>query len=409
MKPNERRGMSRRGFIISGSAVFTVLAAGSGGMGYLLNRLNRLGNRPDEIGFSEAELSGSTILRQHPGLINAIPWLPLGSFPTPVEELGNSMDMKEGILWVKRDDLTSSLYGGNKVRKLEHLLADARLRKRKTIITIGGLGSNHALATSIHAKALGFDVHLCLFNQPVTHYVQRNLMGFLAAGATIHHSHTMKDAYLLARKLFKRMEKQGRAPYFILSGGTCGLSNVGYVNAAMELSGQVNKGLLPLPDKVFVAAGTCGTISGMIAGLKISGLTTKVIGVRVVDSFPAYPYIIRYYAQKVVDHLRKHEPSIPKIQIRKDDFELLTGYLGDGYGAVTTKGKKAVESSAAALNLETTYTGKTMAACLDYCRQSGENEKILFWNTYNSVDFPKSTSFEGLPDEILRQLSPLSL
>jgi len=271
------------------------------------------------------------------------------------------------------------------------------------------LGSNHALATSIHAKALGFDVHLCLFDQPVTHYVRRNLMGFLAAGSNIHHTLTLKDAYLLARKLFKRLEKQDRTPYFILSGGTCGLSNVGYVNAAMELAGQVNKGLLPLPETVFVAAGTCGTISGMIAGLKIAGLPTKVIGVRVVDSFPAYPYIIRYYAQKVVDHLRKHEPSIPKIQIRKDDFELLTGYLGDGYGAVTEKGKKAVERSAAALNLETTYTGKTMAACLDYCKKSDKNKKILFWNTYNSSDFPQAASSEDLPIEISRQLSPLSL
>ena len=406
MEKKEYNKMSRRGFIITGSAVLALLAAGSGGVGYLLNKLNRLGVKPDKIKVKPDMLSGSTLFRRYPVLIESIPWTPIRHSPTPVIEWEMAPVMEVKNIWVKCDNLTSPAYGGNKVRKLEHLLADAMLRERKSIITIGGLGSNHALATAIHGKTFGFDIHLCLFDQPVTSFVRRNLRGFLAAGARIHHSHSMKDAYLNARRLFKSQEKEGRAPYFILSGGTCGLSNVGYVNAAMELAEQIQEGLLPVPDKIFVAAGTCGTISGLIAGLKIAGLPTKVMGIRVVDSFPAYKYFIRYYAQKVADHLHKHDFSVPRINIRRNDFELLTGYLGEGYGVVTPEGEKAVEMASPEMNLETTYTGKTLAACLDYCTTTGKNEKILFWNTYNSAIFPEVNSTKGLPEKILHQLTP---
>ena len=398
--------MNRRVFVFTGGAALGLLAAGSCGAGYMLHKLNRMGSRRFDFDTTRDRLSQSSLFKRYPGLARHIPWVSLGNnIPTPVEELGSFLGMQKGRLWVKRDDLTSPLYGGNKVRKLEHLLADARLRDRKSLITIGGLGSNHCLATSVHGKNQGFEVHLCLFDQPVSFYVRRNIAGFLAAGARIHYCKTMKDAYRYSRSLFKNLQRKGRSPYFILSGGTCGLSNVGHVNAAMELSGQVEKGLLPVPDKLFVAAGTCGTISGLIAGLKIAGLSTRVVGVRVVDSFPAYPYIIRYYARKVADYLQKFDRTLPKVKIQKNDFELLTNYLGDGYGAITEEGKNAVDRVSTQISLETTYTGKTMAACLDYCETGTREEKILFWNSYNSATFDQSPSLEGLPEEIIQKLS----
>lgn len=397
--------MRRRVFITIGGAVLGLLAAGSGGIGYMLHKLNRIGRRRYEFDTSPERLSQSSLFNQYPELARHIPWVSLGNIPTPVEELGPLLGMPEGRLWVKRDDLTSPLYGGNKVRKLEHLLADAKLRKRKSLITIGGLGSNHCLATAVHGKNQGFEVHLCLFVQPISKYVRRNLAGFLAADARIHYCKTLKDAYSYSRSLFRKLKKEGRSPYFILSGGTCGLSNVGHVNAAFELQEQVKKGLMPVPGKLFVAAGTCGTIAGLIAGLKISGMPTRVVGVRVVDSFPAYPYIIRYYAQKAADYLRKFDRSLPGVNIQKDDFTLLTNYLGGGYGVVTGEGKNAVESVSSGISLETTYTGKTMAACLEYCESAERKEKILFWNSYNSASFEQSPSLEGLPVEIMQRLS----
>jgi D-cysteine desulfhydrase len=397
--------ISRRIFLATGGTLLGVLVAGSGGARYLLHKLNRIGSRSNDFGSTEETLSRNALFRAYPPLARHVPWISLGDFPTPVEQLGSSLGLPEGKLWVKRDDLTSRVYGGNKVRKLEHLLEDARLRGRKSLITIGGLGSNHSLATAVHGGMYGFNVHLCLSDQPVTKYVRRNLAGFLAAGAKIHYCTNTSEAYRYSRRLFRELKGKGEAPYFILSGGTCGLSNVGHVNAAFEIAEQVKTGLLPEPDTLFVAAGTCGTISGLIAGLKIAGLSTRVVGVRVVDSFPAYPYIIRYYAQKVADYLRKYDRSIPNVRIEKADFDLLTNYLGGGYGAVTVEGKAAVELAASHISLETTYTGKTLAACLDYCRSSASEEKILFWNSYNSAEIEQSPTFDGLPGEIQEKLS----
>lgn len=382
-----------------------LMAAGAGGIGYFLHKLNRVGSRSNDFSVTGELLSHSALFRAFPGLAEHIPWVRLGDIPTPVEEIGSFLGLPENKLWVKRDDLTSQVYGGNKVRKLEHLLEDARLRERKSLITIGGLGSNHSLATAVHGGRMGFSIHLCLSDQPITRYVRRNLAGFLAAGATVHYCPTTKDAYKYSRKLFTDLKKNGEAPYFILSGGTNGLSNVGHVNAAMEIASQVRDGLMPVPDKLFVAAGTCGTISGLVAGLRIAGLPTRVVGVKVVDSFPAYPYIIRYYAQKVAEYLHRVDRSIPKVKIGKRDFDLLPNYLGGGYGVVTVEGMEAVERASSRISLETTYTGKTLAACLDYCKRSDPEEKILFWNSYNSAEFEQAPSYDGLPDEILEKLS----
>ena len=139
--------------------------------------------------------------------------------------------------------------------------------------------------------------------------------------------------------------------------------------------------------------------------MKIAGLSTRVIGVRVVDSLPAYPYIIKYYAQKVADYLHKYDRSIPRVKIEKTDFDLLTNYLGGGYGVVTDEGMEAVERAASRISLETIYTGKTLAACLDYCRKKASEEKILFWNSYNSAAFEQSSTYDGLPFEILEKLA----
>jgi len=405
MSDSNKRNMSRRIFLAAGGTVFGILATGSVGAGYMLHKLNRIGSRSNDFRSAEEALSRSALFRAYPPLARHIPWTSLGELPTPVEELGSALGLQKGMLWVKRDDLTSPLYGGNKVRKLEYLLEDARLRDRKSLITIGGLGSNHSLATAVHGGKYGFNVHLCLSDQPVTKYVRRNLAGFLAAGAKIHYCTNISEAYKYSRRLFKELKGKGEAPYFILSGGTCGLSNVGHVNAALEIAEQVKAGLLPEPDTLFVAAGTCGTISGLIAGLKIAGLSTRVVGVRVVDAFPAYPYIIRYYAQKVADYPRRYDRNVPKVRIEKADFDLLTNYLGEGYGAVTTEGRAAVERAASRISLETTYTGKTLAACLDYCQRSASEEKILFWNSYNSAEIEQSPTFDGLPGEILEKLS----
>lgn len=399
--------MKQRAFMTKGRRILAILAMGSSaGACYLQHNLNRLGKHNDNLE-SEPEklLIQSALFKAYPLLARHIPWVSISQLPSPVEELGSVLGLSKDMLWVKRDDLISPFYGGNKVRKLEHLLDDARKGGHKSLITIGVLGSNHCLSTAIHGRKNGFKVHLCLTDQQITGFVRQTLAGFLAAGAKVYHCTDNRNAYNTMRNLFRELKKKGENPYLIFSGGTSGLSDFGHVNAAFEIAKQVKTGEIPEPDKLFVAVGTCGTIAGLIAGLKIAGLSTRVMGVRVVNSFPAYPFIIRYFAQKAANSLRKYDPSIPRVKIRKTDFDLLTGYLGAGYGAVTPEAAEAVKLAADQISLETTYTGKTLAACLDYCRRAGNNEKVLFWNTYNSAAFEQSNDFSKLPEEIQKKLS----
>ncbi len=112
---------------------------------------------------------------EFPELKERIPWVRLGEFPTPVQELRN---LGHKNFWIKRDDLTSSLYGGNKVRKLEFALAEGLDKKKKKVLTFGGIGTNHGLATAIFCQKLGLDCSLLLFKQPVTRNVKQNILLF---------------------------------------------------------------------------------------------------------------------------------------------------------------------------------------------------------------------------------------
>ena len=130
-----------------GRRILGILAMGSSaGVCYLLHKLNRIGKRSYELQDDTKKLlSHNALFMAHPTLARHIPWTSISNLPSPVEELGSFLGFPEGMLWVKRDDLISPLYGGNKVRKLEHLLEDARAGGHKSLITIGGLNSNHCL------------------------------------------------------------------------------------------------------------------------------------------------------------------------------------------------------------------------------------------------------------------------
>lgn len=400
--------MTRRAFVglgIGAGAALTGAAAGGGALGYFLHRVNRVGSFPPE---EMARLRGegsSPLFRRHPLLARSVPWRPLGSYPTPVE----SLPLPEGAggvnLLVKRDDLTSALYGGNKVRKLEHFLAEAELLGRDTLVTLGGLGSNHCLATVLHGRASGFAAELSLFDQPVTPAVRANVKGFLHAGARLHYAGGQAAAMLATRRIMDGIRRRGGRPYFINVGGTSRLGTVGYVAAALELAEQVRAGELPEPDRVFVALGTCGTAAGLVAGLRIAGLRTRVSAVRVTGLFPANRLMVRYFARDVARWLHAADPTILPVRIGVGDFDVVPDYRGPGYGVATDEAEAAVRWAAPRLGLETTYTGKALAACLDYCVNGARpGETVLFWHTYSAASPPQAPSLEGLPPELAEVL-----
>ncbi len=334
------------------------------------------------------ELRGDSVSLLHrafPGLIDRIPWRPLGTYPTPLQELpAPSPDVR---LFVKRDDLASAAYGGNKVRKLEHLLAAAAALDRTTLITMGGTGSNHALATAVHGRALGFDVELALYDQPISEHVERSLRAFPAAGATVHFGGGLAGAFMKARKRFIALRDEGGKPYFIMVGGTSRLGCIGHVTAGLELAVQVANGEMPEPDVLFVPLGTCGTAAGLVAGLALAGMGTQVAAVRVAERFAANGFAVRMLAQDVIDYLHRLDPKVPRVRIGFDRFDIVPGYLGPGYGHATEQAEAAVAWAAPYLSLETTYSGKALAAALDMARWSGTPQTYLLWDTYSSAPF----------------------
>ena len=332
------------------------------------------------------------LFEEYPALHDTLPHISLIQ-KTPVQQLQSIAEALNctSELWIKRDDQSTEIYGGNKPRKLEFLLADVLKQQKSHVITMGGLGSNHCLATSIFAKQLGLKSILILFNQPLTPDVQKKLLMFQSLGADLFGPYGTISS-LFQYLILKRGKEQ---TYFLPAGGSSPLGVVGFVNAAFELKAQIENGELPKPDHVFVTCGTLGTMAGLLLGFKLAQLNINVVGVRVVQKIVSiyngtfsFANAIRNLAKKTLNLLRSNDKSIPQLKFKEKPM-VLHDYYGGAYGKVTPEGVKAVELMKTYENipLDTTYTGKTFAGLLDFIKQKElSNKVVLFWNTYNSRD-----------------------
>jgi D-cysteine desulfhydrase len=344
--------------------------------------------------------------RRFPVLAGRLPRRALASLPTPVHRLA-ALGRDAGLadLWIKRDDQTGELYGGNKVRKLEWLLADALARGHRTVLTTGALGSNHALATTIYARASGLRVLLVLIPQPITPHVRRTLLLDHAYGAVIHAVPSIGAARRRVLGLLARGMVTGDRPYLVPTGGSSTIGTLGYVNAGLELGEQVAAGEVPEPAAVVVPLGSGGTVAGLVAGLKLAGLATRVIAVRVTDLLPPSPRFLARLATRALAVLARLGAELPPIGITPDEVVVRSDWLGGGYGAVTPEGIDAQRRFAATegLTVETTYGAKALAGALVLGHEwPWRDRPLLFWHTYSSAD--PETGIARLPD--WRELPP---
>jgi D-cysteine desulfhydrase len=395
------RRLTRRSFLGIGASVLGVAVAGGVSVGYAFRRINEIGGYAPERLAALRGGASSMLFDRYPALADVVPWRPLTTLPTPVSELPQLDGARDIRLFVKREDLSAPLYGGNKVRKLEHFLAEAALLGRSTILTVGATGTNHGLATALHGGALGFDVRIALYDQPLTSHVRRNIHGLAGTGARLQYSGSVAGALLDARRVLDN----DPTAYFIMAGGSSRLGTIGYVNAGLELAAQVRAGTLPEPDRLFVAAGTCGTAAGLIVGCRLAGLRTRVTAVRVAEPLVTRALTIRAMARDVAAFLHAADATVPEVRIGFGDFDVVTDQLGDGYGHPTSAAAAALEWAAPRLMLETTYTAKALAGCLDYCRgRARPGETVLFWNTINSAPVRAAERLDALPAEVRRMV-----
>ena len=323
-----------------------------------------------------------------PALEPQVPWTPLVEAPTPVQPLEALSTHLGSEVWIKRDDQTSPIYGGNKPRKLEFLMGEALSRGYKTLVTGGGIGTNHGLATAIFGRKLGFHVVLGLFGQPVTAHVRKSLLLFHAYGAEM----VYMDSLLRALWRYHVAERiRRRDAYFIDPGGSSPVGVLGFVDAGIELAMQVERKEMPLPKVIYLAVGSCGTMAGLVLGLRLAGLRTRVLGVQVAPRIFANSRTVLRLARKALKRLRRYDRDVPRVELTPRDVPIDADYYGRGYGHPTDTARRALAlmTRSEGIGLDLTYTAKTLGGLLHRVRSGGEKGPVLFWNTFNSVDLSR--------------------
>ncbi|HUF11638.1 MAG TPA: pyridoxal-phosphate dependent enzyme [Longimicrobiales bacterium] len=324
------------------------------------------------------------LLERFPRLAATVPRMPLARLPTPVERL----PIEGTDAFIKRDDLTGGLYGGNKVRKLEFLLPAARAAAAERIITVGAIGSHHALATTLYGVREGFRVTVVLMPQTPTEHVRRVLAAMTAYGAEVRlvGSAAAVPAGVIAARLAHRRERVHVVP----AGGSNAVGTLGYVNAALELAAQCDEGLCPVPAEVHVAAGTLGTAVGLALGFSIAGLPTRVIAQRITSRAITNRRRVRRLvrgAHALIASAAGGARHLPDPDAALQTLRIDHHQIGRGYGFETGAGGAALDwfDTRVGLELDATYTAKAAAGFLAAIEAKAAGP-LLYWHSLSSVE-----------------------
>ncbi len=315
--------------------------------------------------------------------LDDFPRTTLAHLPTPLEPLPRlSAALGGNEIWVKRDDCTGLATGGNKARKLEFLLGAALEDGVDTVITIGGVQSNHARQTAAAAARLGLRCQLVLPRvvprSGPTYENSGNVLLDRLLGAELHVVENEAEVAECLRKLLAEAEAEGRRAVVHPPGGSTEIGALGYVNAALELGEQIQGGA-PAFERCYVAVGTSGTLAGLAVGAPLASWSVELVGVCVAGDETKH----RADTDALLPPLRAlldqaHESS----EIRYEG-----GFLGEGYGVPAESTLEAVRLCATTegLLLDPVYTGKAMAALIHDVRTGRAGDgPVLFWHTGGS-------------------------
>ncbi len=320
----------------------------------------------------------------------ALPRHPLLDGPTPLERAEGLSSALSGELWLKRDDQTHPVYGGNKVRKLERLIGDALERGADTLITTGAAGSHHVLATTLFGKRAGLAVHAVLVPQAASEHVTLNLRAMLHLGAELHpamHSATVPAAMAA---LATRLKLQRKRPYVIPPGGSSAVGALGYVEAGLELGQQMLEARLPELDAIVAPLGSGGTVAGLALGLAAAGCVTPLHAVRVAAPHLVGRTLIDAQIRAALELLRAGDDRFPRVsQAASDLYRIEEAEFGPGYGLPTARAKEATRLAGPhGLELDGTYTAKTFAHVMRLFADgqgTGRPRRVLYVHTLSSA------------------------
>lgn len=301
------------------------------------------------------------------------PRIPLGILPTPLYKLENISHIYGKNIYIKRDDLTGVALGGNKVRKLEFLLADAKEKGADTVLTTGGAQSNHAMLTAACANRLGMKAILVLKKRGIWERKGNQLLNaILGADVRFVDTDRYENVYAEMAVIMEGLEKEGHRAYSIPVGGSVPLGSLGYVRCAKEIFEQA-EGMGFSVNHILCCTGSGGTHAGMALGAKLFSPETVVTGVAVDDD----PF------EEIVPRLMRETAALLERTLFLADSDVNLKYMvGSGYAIPSPEGNAAIRLMAKeeGLILDPVYTGKAFAGFLALLQEGyfEEDANIVF-------------------------------
>lgn len=303
--------------------------------------------------------------------------LPLGYLPTP---LGPLLRLSQALggpeVWIKRDDLTGLGLGGNKIRKLAFLLAEAQRQHADVIMTTGAQQSNHARQTAAVAAMLGLPCVLVLRGDPPAK-PQGNYFLDRLLGAEVRWSGDRPLLQALDAEA-AALRQEGRHPYVITYGGSSALGACGFVAGIAEVAMQA-QALGITFDAIVFASSSGGTQAGMAAGVRALELPTRVIGISIAEPASSFRHDLARLTNETAALLKLD------LAFSDDDFDVRDAYLGQGYGIVTDVEREAIRFAARTEGqlVDPVYTGRALGGLMDLIRRGefSPSQRVLFWHT----------------------------
>lgn len=311
--------------------------------------------------------------------LNRFPRTSLGFFPTPLTDLPNfSRALGGPRVLVKRDDLTGLALGGNKVRKLEFLLAEALATGCDTVITGGAEQSNHCRQTAAAAASLGLECHLVLGGEaPDT--MQGNILLDELLGARIHWTGQYRKGEKIPA-IVADLTRAGHTPYIIPYGGSNAIGALGFVRAAQELHEQLTEQNIDLTSLV-VASSSGGTQAGLVVGGMLAGASYPVVGIEIDKGETGdtpFREFVETIARATADLLEMPAPDPSRLILRND-------YVGQGYAVIGDLEREAIRLLARTegILVDPVYTGRALGGLMDMIRKGefSSRDTVLFWHT----------------------------
>lgn len=313
-------------------------------------------------------------LRTHPAL-------PLVPTPTPVHEMARLRAALGGgpRLVVKRDDVIPFGFGGNKVRKLAFVVAQAVAEGADALVTTGGVQSNHARVTAAVAATLGMR---CVLVANGTRQERPTANALLDAllGADVRYVSSREERNAAVDDAVAELTRQGRTPFRIPLGASTPLGALGFARAVGEMLDQG-----PAPDVIYHSSSSAGTQAGLLAGCALHGLPTRVVGVSPDDPVASIAGRVREVMQGMGPLLGVDGAALAAAR----PIEIDDGFIGDGYGMPSEASRDAQRLAARseAIFVDNTYTAKALACLIAHvrARRIPEDATVMFWHTGGQV------------------------